>query len=54
VLASSPHWVPGAPERSLSVRELYTSAEPLAQPELSYPAGVFWARQAKRDDEDDT
>jgi hypothetical protein len=22
VLASSPHWVPGVPERSLSVREL--------------------------------
>ena len=29
VLAASPHWVPGVPEGSLSVRELYTSAGPV-------------------------
>ena len=28
VLASSPHWVPGVPERSLSVRELYWPLPP--------------------------
>jgi hypothetical protein len=35
VLASSPHWVPGVPERSLSVRELYTSTEPLGRADFS-------------------
>ena len=29
VLAASPHWVPGVPESSLSVRELHTSAGPV-------------------------
>ena len=29
VLARSPHWVSGVPERSFSVRELYTSAGPV-------------------------
>jgi hypothetical protein len=29
ILAASPHWVPGVPEGSLSVRELHTSAGPV-------------------------
>jgi hypothetical protein len=29
VLAASPHWIPGVPEGSLSVRELHTSAGPV-------------------------
>ena len=46
VLAASPHWVPGVPEESFSVRELYTSAGPV-DVAIVAPDGALTAVECK-------